>query len=107
MTPATPGETERELRLLETELRRLEAEYNKFFAGRLRKQPIKARDRVEALVRKYDRAHITNLGDRFRFQTLQLRFVSLKNLWDRGVRAIEEGRPGPFSRKQATKLRQP
>jgi hypothetical protein len=107
MTSATPGETERELRLLEAELKHLEAEYNKFFSGRLRRQPLKARERVEALVRKYDRAHMTNHGDRFRFQTLQLRFVSLKNLWDRSLRAIEEGRSGPFSRKQATKVRQP
>jgi hypothetical protein len=107
MTTATPGGTERELRLLEAELKRLEVDYNKFFSGRLRRQPLKARDRIEALVRKYDRAHITNHGDRFLFQTLQLRFVSLKNLWDRGLRAIEEGRPGPFSRRQATKVRQP
>ena len=47
-----------------------------------------------------DRAHIQNTGDRFRFQTLQSRFATFIDLWDRGLRAREEGRPGPFAQKQ-------
>ena len=34
--------------------------------------------------------------DRCRFQTLQSRFAKFVDLWDRGQRAREEGRPGPF-----------
>jgi len=94
-------ETERELRQLETELKRLEAEYNMFFAGRLARPPLKARSRVQALVKQYDRTSLQNYGDRFRFQTLQSRFAALADLWDRGLRAREEGRPGPFGRKPA------
>jgi hypothetical protein len=87
---------EQELQRLEAELKRLEAEYNMFFSGRLPKPPMETRRRVEALVRHYDRAHIQNYGDRFRFSTLQSRFSALVDLWDRGLRAREEGRPGPF-----------
>ena len=89
-------DVDRELTLLEAELRRLEAEYNMFFAGRLPRPPAETRRRVDQLVRRIDRASLTNYAERFRFSTLQARFVRLTELWDRGLRAREEGRPGPF-----------
>ncbi len=88
---------DRDLQQLAAELKRLEAEYNQFFAGRLPRPPLETRERVEALVRRYDRAYIQSYEDRFRFSTLQSRFAALVELWDRGLRAREEGRPGPFS----------
>jgi len=88
---------EQELSRLEAELKQLEAEYNMFFAGRLPKPPWETRARVEALVKQYDRAYIQNTGDRFRFNTLQSRFAKFIDLWDRGMRAREEGRSGPFA----------
>jgi hypothetical protein len=90
------SETERELQRLEAGLKQLEAEYNMFFAGRLPKPPWETRSRVEAIVKQMDRAYIQNTGDRFRFQTLQSRFATFIDLWDRGMRAREEGRSGPF-----------
>ena len=45
--------------------------------------------------------YIQNTGDRFRFTTLQSRFAAFIDLWDRGLRAREEGRPGPFAQKRA------
>lgn len=95
------NELERELQILESELRKLEGEYNMFFSGRLPRPPWETRARVEALVKRLDRTHIQNYGDRFRFNTLQGRFSAFIDLWDRGLRAREEGRPGPFSRKPA------
>src|SRR6476646_2453715 len=68
-----------------------------FFSGRLPKPPWETRARVEALVKQFDRAHIPNTGDRFRFTTLQSRFQAFVDLWDRGLRAREEGRAGPFA----------
>jgi hypothetical protein len=96
-----PSETERDLQRLETALKQLEAEYNMFFAGRLPKPPWETRSRVEAMVKQYDRAYIQNYGDRFRFNTLQTRFATFIDLWDRGLRAREEGRSGPFPQKRA------
>ncbi len=83
-----------ELSFLEAELKRLEAEYNMFFAGRLPRPPWETRRRVEALVKQLDRTHIANYGRRFRFTTLQSRFATFVDLWDRGLRAREEGRAG-------------
>ena len=97
---AEPNSVERDLQRLETELRRLEAEYNMFFAGRLPKPPWETRSRVDAIVKQFDRGHIPNTGDRFRFLTLQSRYAAFIDLWDRGLRAREEGRSGPFVHKR-------
>jgi hypothetical protein len=101
---ATP--IERDLNRLEAELKRLEAEYNMFFAGRLAKPPWETRARVEALVKQYDRAYIQNYGDRFRFASLQARYAAFVDLWDRGLRAREEGRPGPFVHERTEKTKE-
>ncbi|MBI2828512.1 MAG: hypothetical protein HYX77_04490 [Acidobacteria bacterium] len=90
-------DVDRELEVLETELKRLEAEYNMFFSGRLPRPPWETRGRVDALVKRLDRMRPTNYGERFRFTTLQSRFAAFVDLWDRGLRAREEGRAGPFA----------
>jgi hypothetical protein len=95
-----PPSIDRDLTRLEADLKQLEAEYNMFFSGRLPKPPWETRARIEALVKQLDRGHIPNTGDRFRFSTLQSRYATFIDLWDRGLRAREEGRPGPFVQKR-------
>jgi hypothetical protein len=92
-----PSEIDRDLGALEADLKRLEAEYNMFFAGRLPRPPWETRSRVADRVKRLDRAVITNYGQKFRFSTIQARFSTFIELWDRGLRAREEGRPGPLS----------
>jgi hypothetical protein len=94
-----PSTFERDIARLEADLKQLEAEYNMFFSGRLPKPPWDTRSRVEAEVKKMDRGHIPNTGDRFRFTTLQSRYATFIDLWDRGLRAREEGRAGPFAQQ--------
>jgi hypothetical protein len=94
---AEQPDVKRDLQTLEVALKQLEAEYNMFFAGRAKRPPVETRGRVEALVKRWDRGYIETALDRFRFQTLQSRFASFVDLWDRGQRAREEGRPGPFA----------
>jgi hypothetical protein len=91
------SDVQRDLEILAADLKRLEAEYNMFFAGRLPRPPWETRNRVSAMVKRYDRGRIEGTGDRFRFEMLQSRFAALTDLWDRGLRAREEGRPGPFA----------
>jgi hypothetical protein len=99
-----PSDFERDIAVLEADLKRLEAEYNMFFAGRLPRPPWETRGRVEATVKRLDREHIPNYGNKFRFATLQARFTAFVDLWDRGLRAREEGRPGPFSQPRPTQV---
>jgi hypothetical protein len=91
-------ELERDLNGLEAALRRLENQYNMYFGGQLPRPPWELRRRVEVLLRRFDRAYIQSAVDRFRLTTLQSRFSTFTELWDRAMRAREEGRPGPFSR---------
>src|SRR5215210_6427736 len=77
-----------------------------YFSGRLPRPPWETRSRVEAAVKRLDRSYIQNYGDRYRFTSLQSRFAAFVDLWDRGLRAREEGRPGPFRQKQ-TEVKKP
>lgn len=101
---ARGSELERDLQKLEADLRKLEAEYNMFFAGQLPRPPWETRALVESAVKRLERAGAISgaYADRFRLQTLQSRFATFVDLWDRGLRAREEGRPGPFTRKGRT-----
>lgn len=94
---AEPPDFQRDIQALTADLKRLEAEYNMFFAGRLPRPPWETRGRVEALFKRWDRGRVEGTADRFRFEALQSRYQSLVELWDRGLRAREEGRPGPFA----------
>lgn len=78
---------------LDAEIRRLEAEYNMFFAGRLPRLPWETRTKVEALVKKHDRSYIRNTADRFRFETMQNRYAKFCELWERQLSQMEGGRP--------------
>ncbi len=91
-------ELERDLQQLEIALRKLETEYIQFFGGQMPRPPMDTRHRVEAMLRRFDRAYIQSAIDRFRLNTLQSRFSTFAELWDRGLRAREEGRPGPFTK---------
>src|SRR5688500_8827439 len=90
-------EVQKELLTLTAGLKQLEMEYNMFFSGRLPRPPWETRKRVTAVVKKLDRTYIQSAADRFQFGTLQGRFQTFADLWDRGLRAREEGRAGPFS----------
>jgi hypothetical protein len=87
------SEFEQEMDHLEAQIKRLEAEYNMFFAGRLPRLPWETRARVEALVKRYDRMHLRNTAEKFRFGTLQARYAAFSLLWERSLQAREEGRP--------------
>ena len=90
--PPRSNEFDKEMSQLEVELKRLEAEYNMFFAGRLPRLPWETRARVDALVKHYDRMPMRNTAERFRFGTLQARYVAFCDLWERDLKAREEGR---------------
>mgnify|MGYP001590895018 FL=1 len=92
-----PPEVNPELLALEADLKQLEADYNAFFAGRAARPPAELRGRIETTMRRLDRQRPAGTVDRFRFSTLQSRHAVFCDLWDRGLRAREEGRPGPFA----------
>src|SRR5690349_20411725 len=79
-----------------------------YFAGRLPRPPWETRGRVDAMVKRLDREHIANYGSRFRFSTVQARYSSFVDLWERAMRSREGGRRGPFVQsRQAPAVDQP
>ena len=90
---------DKQMMQLETEIRRLEAEFNMFFAGRLPRPPWETRARVAALVKKHDQSFIRNTADRFKFESLQSRYQKFIELWERQMTNRELGRPMPGARR--------
>lgn len=83
---------EEDLERIEQGTSKLQKEWDRFFSGQERKAPFEATQRMERLVRRYIGAEIRNNADRFRFQTFAARFNTLADMWNRRLRAIEEGR---------------
>lgn len=82
-----------DLDLIEKSIRQLQIEWEKFFAGVERKPPTELRSRVEALIRRNANEEIRNNADRFRYQNLIARYSTFAELWNKRLRALEEGRP--------------
>jgi hypothetical protein len=95
---ADAAEIEQEFQMLSGELRKLEAEYNMYFAGRTPRPPVESRGRLDLLFKRWDRRPMDTAASRFRLQTLQSRYSSFADLWDRALRAREEGRPSSLYR---------
>lgn len=91
--PPQKTEFDTQMQHLEAEVRRLETEYNMFFAGRLKRPPYETQNRVAALIKKHDQSYIRNTGDRFRFESVQNRHQKFLELVERQMTNRELGRP--------------
>ena len=65
--------------------------YEQYFLGLERREPIKLRTTVQALVRKYSGVYIKNVGTKFKFQQLIARYNVFSTHWDHILKQIEEG----------------
>ena len=98
---------QRDLLTLAADLKRLEAEYTMFFAGRAAAAAVgDARPRRGDAQAVGPRADSPSTSDRFRFEMLQSRFQSLIDLWDRGD-AREAKKAGPAVRAAAAETGRP
>ncbi|HEX9188135.1 MAG TPA: MXAN_5187 C-terminal domain-containing protein [Vicinamibacteria bacterium] len=77
---------------LDTAIRQLQVKWDLFFNGAERKPPSELQAQVETLVRRYANTEIRNNGDRFRYQGLASRFSTFSELWQKRLRAREEGK---------------
>lgn len=94
---------ERELRVLEEALRRLNAEVDGFLYGSVAKPPIQSRRHVEEMMRRLNASEDMSAAERYRFATLQGRFASLTERWDRLQGEKEAGRrPGLYGHFRET-----
>ncbi len=91
------GSLERELRALEDSVRRLNAEYDAFLYGSAAKPPVQSRRAVQETMRRLNALETMSAAERYRFATLQGRFTTLTERWDRLQEEKEAGRrPGLY-----------
>jgi hypothetical protein len=83
----------KDLEILEKQLRQLQIDWEKFFGGVERKPPVDLRTKVESVIRRYAGVELRNNTERFRYQNLTARYNTFNELWNKRLRAIEEGRP--------------
>ena len=77
---------------LDVTIRQLQVKWDLFFNGQEKKPPSDLQSQVEALIRRYANAEIRNSGERFRYQGLCARFTTFNELWQKRLRAREEGK---------------
>lgn len=77
---------------LERMIRQIQIEWEKFFGGVEKKPPADLRTKLETLIRRYAGVEIRNSIERFRYQTLTSRYNTFNELWNKRMRAREEGR---------------
>lgn len=93
---------ERDIAQLEALLKKLEKEYDQFFAGQLRREPAATENTALALIRAYGTRPIQNATLAFKFNSLVARYNSFRTVWTRRLREKEEGRgPGAHLRPAA------
>ncbi len=80
-----------DLSLLDRKLAELKVQYEHYFSGLAKTEPLPLRAEVQELVRRWNGQSITNTMHKFRYHTLVGRFNSLNGHWLRCVRELEEG----------------
>lgn len=83
---------EQDIAQLETLLRQLEKEYDRFFCGLERREPTVTENTLLAIVRAYASRPIQNPTLGFKYTSLVARYNSFRTVWTRKLREKEEGR---------------
>jgi hypothetical protein len=77
---------------MELDLFALKHEYDLFFNGKRRAEPMKERKELETKLLVGSRRTIVGNADQLRFNNISGRYWTYANLWTRTVRDLEEGR---------------
>lgn len=88
---------ERELQGIEEAIRNLNAQYDAFLYGSSSRPPLENRRRLQSMIRRLVGAESDSAAERFRLTTLQGRYNTLCERWDRLQSEKEAGRrPGVY-----------
>ncbi len=90
-TATTAAALEADLARLDTMLRQLKVQYDMYFGGGIKHQPLELRTEAEKIIRRYANASIQKYAQRFHLNTLVSRYNSLAELWGKTLRSREEG----------------
>lgn len=82
---------EEDISRLENDINRLKFEYEQYFMGMEKIEPIKKREEVERFIRNLSSRVIRNTALRFKLSALTARYNTFLQYWIRIVRQIEDG----------------
>jgi hypothetical protein len=88
-------------------MRQLQVKWDLFFSGAERKPPSELQQQLETLIKRHANAEIRNNGERFRYQSLTARYTAFNELWQKRLRAREEGRVFGLHGSRAEAVRVP
>ena len=84
-------DAEGDLQLLDVKIKQARNEYEQYFLGTRPREPQLLRGEVQKMITYYTNVSIRNTAQRFRFNSLQARFFSLRRHWDNTLRKMEDG----------------
>jgi len=82
---------EEDLIELDRSIQRLRIEYDQYFMGAGRREPLQLRAKVQKFITRYSSDPPRNTQLKFKFNSLVARFQALRSLWGRTLREIEAG----------------
>ena len=82
---------EADLHLIDVRLKQLKLEYEQYFLGTRKREPLQTRSELQKYVQLYSQSPIKNTGMRFKYNNLRSRFFTFRRHWDDIVRKINEG----------------
>src|SRR3990172_1463391 len=82
---------DKEVDRLADELEKLRLAFEQYFLGLDKHEPVKLRETVVSLIRKYSGANIKNARTKFKYQQTVARYNTYTTYWDRVLRQIEDG----------------
>lgn len=77
---------------LSTELERLKIQYDLYFQGLEKREPLKLKESVEKKVKSLSNLVVNSAAIKFKISQAIARFNSLNHVWSKFVREIEEGK---------------
>ena len=89
---------EKELNDLERGITALRIEFERYFGGEQKRPPVASRRALEETLRRLGNSDIDKAAERFRLQTIQGRYNSFAELWEKRMQARDEGRTSPARR---------
>lgn len=96
--PPNHKELQKDIDQLDKDLDELRSQYELYFMGIEKAEPIVPRDLIKAQLRRWKEMPIKNTAIKFQIQQLKARMVSLENYWQRVQKQREDG---TYKRDQA------
>jgi len=90
-----PSQIEEALSHIEIGIRQLKIQYDMFFSGAMPRQPFESRRELEKLIKTVGDTRMQRFADRYRFNGLASKYQTMVELWNKMLRAKEEGRLRP------------